>query len=109
MRKIEADNEFNKLKKHVFNNVNPFINLNISAANEHAPEIERNNRVIKERVKAECGRQPHEKLFESLIMAIACESVEWLNAHFAKGEILTRHMGRELIPQRRVFTYEYFT
>ena len=102
MREIEADNEFNKLKKHAFDNVNPFIDSNVSAANEHAPEIERNNRVIKERVRAECGHQPHEKLPESSIVIIAHESVKWSNTHSAKGEILTSIASRTVIERRTV-------
>ena len=43
VREIEADNEFNKLKKHAFDNVNSFIDSNVLTANEHAPEIKRNN------------------------------------------------------------------
>ena len=85
---MHADVEFESLKRMAEAKHNA-PTTNLAAANEHVPEIKQNNRVIEERVEAECDRQPHEKLPKLSIVAIACESVKWSNTHFAKGGILT--------------------
>ena len=53
---IRADNEFRPLKETLFDNFR--IDMNFSNPQEHVPEAERNNRVIKERIRATYHRLP---------------------------------------------------
>ena len=76
MTEIRADHEFDKLKKHAFDNIDSLIDLNIASANEHVLEIEQNNRTVKERVRAAFSHQPCDVLLEQLIIVMTHEAVK---------------------------------
>ena len=63
--------------------------VNTTAADEHVPEIERRNRVIKERFRAARNRAPHFKKFPNIvIIELARQNVLWLNAFPVKASVL---------------------
>ena len=62
--------------------------INTTAADEHVPEMERRNRVTKERFRAARNRAPHfKKLPNIMIIEIARQNVLWLNAFPVKASI----------------------
>ena len=62
---IRCDNEFKPLKETLKEKYG--IEVNLANPNEHVPEAERNNRVIKERVRATYHRLPYNNLPKILV------------------------------------------
>jgi hypothetical protein len=79
---INTDPEFETVKEHM-QYKKPQINP--TSAKEHVPRVERNNRVIKERVRARRSRLPYKKLPKALITHIVIDVVRWLN-NFVKSK-----------------------
>ena len=63
------------------------INLNITAANEHVPQVERQIRVIKERVRAIRHSLPFKYLPSLLLVELTYFSTMWLNAFPPRGGV----------------------
>ncbi len=63
------------------------VDLNIKAAAEHAPEIERAIRTIKELVRAHKSRLPYRKLPALLVIGLVLFSVFWINAFPHKNSV----------------------
>jgi hypothetical protein len=59
--------------------------INPTSTKEHVPRVERNNRTIKERVRARRSRLPYKKLPKALITHIVIDVVRWLN-NFIKSK-----------------------
>jgi len=71
-----ADNEFQALKENL-EELN--IQVHVVTRNEHEPEIERQNRVIKERARATLQTLPYKKIPKKMRIALKHYVVFWLN------------------------------
>ena len=74
---IRCDNEFRPLidpLAHEFN-----VGMNFANLQEHVPEAEQNNRVIKERVRATYHRLPYTHLTKMLVKMLVTESAKKVN------------------------------
>ena len=57
---IHCDNEFKAVFEDIKDDIQAVVNY--ASAKEHVPEAERNNRVIKERIRATLHRLPYRRL-----------------------------------------------
>jgi hypothetical protein len=73
---ILADNEFQVLRDDI---EELGIQMNVVSKNEHVPEVERQNRVIKERARAIIQTLPYKNLPKKIRVAIIQYVVYWLN------------------------------
>ncbi len=73
---ILADNEFQALREDIEERG---IRVNIVAKEEHVPEVERQNRVIKERARAMIQTLPYKKIPKKMKIALIQYVVYWLN------------------------------
>ena len=60
VKRIHCDNEYKSMMDSVKDDMD--IDMNYSNAKDHVPEAERNNRTIKERIRAGYHRLPYKKL-----------------------------------------------
>ena len=84
---VRADPEFAKIERHILEDEENDINLNLSSAQEHVPGVERSARTIKERVRAWHSRMPYTRVTEWMIVASVEETVKWHNCFPAKGGV----------------------
>ena len=82
---IRCDNEFRPLIEPLADEFN--VGMNFANAQEHVPEAERNNRVIKERVRATYHRLPYRHLTRTLVKILVTESAKKLNFFPAKNGV----------------------
>jgi hypothetical protein len=75
---IHADSEYGKLLEYFKENP-PHIKYNLALPNDHAPEAERNIRVIKERIRATFHSLPFKAIPALFIKELASESASKLN------------------------------
>ena len=61
--------------------------MNFSNPQEHVPEAERNNRVIKERVRATYHRLPYKQLTKTMTITLVMDSAKKLNFFPSKNGI----------------------
>jgi hypothetical protein len=73
---ILADNEFQALKDDV---EELGINVHVVTKDEHVPEVERQNRVIKERAKAIVQTLPYKKIPRKMRIVLIHYVIFWLN------------------------------
>jgi hypothetical protein len=73
---ILADNEFQALRDDI---EELGINVHIVTKDEHVPEVERQNRVIKERARATVQTLPYKKLPKKIRVALIQYVIFWLN------------------------------
>ena len=99
---IHCDNEFRPLIEKYENDPNCDIVGNYSAAHAHQPDAERNNRVIKERVRATFHRMPYKVLPKGLLVALVMESAKKLNFFPAKGGVSKYLSPRMILHQQNL-------
>ena len=73
------------------------IDMNYASAQEHVPEAERNNRVIKERVRATYHRLPYRAIPKVMIKILAMECTNKLNFFPPKGGVSPYYSPRMLL------------
>lgn len=91
---ILADNEFYALREEL---ENEGVSVNVVAKEEHVPEVERQNRVIKERARAIVQTLPYMRIPKRMQIALIQYVVSWLN-HFPKE-------GQHRSPREMVLGY----
>ena len=74
---IHCDNEFRPLMDELRDHYN--VTMNYANPQEHVPEAERNNRVIKERFRAAFHRLPFKALPKIMVKTLAMECAKKLN------------------------------
>jgi hypothetical protein len=74
VKEIRCDNEFRPLMDSLANEFD--IRMNYANPQEHVPEAERNNRVIKERVCATYHRLPYKQLPRTMMKVLIMESAK---------------------------------
>ena len=83
---VMANGEFAPLEEFLYS-LPGTPRLNLSAANEHEPYVERQIRVIKERVRAVCHSLPFSSLSMQITMHMVFFVVKLLNYFPAKGRV----------------------
>jgi hypothetical protein len=74
---IHCDNEFRPLLEPLSNEFN--VKMNYSNPQEHVPEAERNNRVTKERIRANYHRLPYKRLTRLMVKILVTKCAKKLN------------------------------
>jgi hypothetical protein len=88
------DGEFVPLKHEL---ASRGIALNTTSANEHVPKIERQIRVIKERVRATRHTLPFKVLPLTMLIELVYSSILWINAFPPKGGVSTNLSPRNIM------------
>ena len=96
---IHGDQEFKPLKDDL---QEWKIDLNLANAQEHVPEAERNNRTIKERVRAVFHSLPFRAIPKIMIKHLVMDSARKLNFFPANGGISKYYSPREILHQRKL-------
>ena len=76
---IHCDNEFHKAMDNFTAAQDSVINMNYANAKEHVPRVERNNRTIRERVRASYYQMPYKHLPRILVKYMVSEAARKLN------------------------------
>ena len=95
MNEIHCDNEFRALMNPL--GIKHGIYFNFANPQEHVPRAERNNRVIKERIRAVYQQLPHMRMCLKLLIAICTESTKKLNYFPAEHEV-SKYYSPRMIP-----------
>ncbi len=85
IRDIHCDNEFRPLMEPIKDELG--VDMNYANAEDHVPEAERNNRTIKERVRALVNGLPFKIMPRAMIRKLAMLCVKQLNMFPAKGGV----------------------
>ena len=94
VHKVLMDGEFAPLK-HLLAEMK--VQLNLTAANEHVPRIERQIRVIKERVRAARHTLPFKIIPLLMLIELIYTSTMWINAFPPKGGVSTELSPRYIM------------
>jgi len=94
---IWSDNEFCPLIDDLSNVYD--VTMNFANPQEHVPEAERNNRVIKERVRATYHRLPYRHLTKTLVKTLVSESAKKINFLPAKHVVSQYYSPRMISHQ----------
>jgi hypothetical protein len=97
---IRCDNEFRPLIDPLADEFN--VGMNFANPQEHVPEAERNNRVIKERVRATYHRLPYTRLTRTFFKMLVTESAKKLNFFPAKKGVSPYYSPRMILHQRNL-------
>jgi len=100
IKAIHCDNEFRPLMDPLSTDYE--VSMNYASAQEHVPEAERNNRVIKERFRATFHRLPFERLPAIMIKILAMESAKKLNFFPPKGGVSKHYSPRMILHQENI-------
>jgi hypothetical protein len=100
IKEIRSDNEFRPLQESLSNDFG--IGMNFANPQEHVPEAERNNRVIKERVRATYHRLPYKQITKTMTKILVMDSAKKLNFFPAKNGISEYFSPRMLLHQRNL-------
>ena len=92
---IHCDSEFKPIMDDLQDDLD--IEMNYASAQEHVPEAERNNRVIKERVRAAFHRLPYTAIPKVMIKILAMESTNKLNFFPPKGGVSKYYSPRMIL------------
>ena len=92
-----ADNQFESMRDDI---ANLHVQLHIVAREEHVPEVERFNRTIKERVRANYNTLPFTHYPPVLVAEMVFAAVFWRNMFPLKGGISQTQSPAELIVNR---------
>ncbi len=92
-----VDNQFNPLRDTIGD-----VDLNVTAAAEHAPEIERCIRLIKERVRVQKCRLPFSSLPARIVIGLVSFCVFWINAFPHKSSVSQSLSPRTIITGRKL-------
>jgi hypothetical protein len=95
IKTIHCNGEFRAMMEKVKDNLG--VQMNSSNALDHVPEAERNNRTIKERVRAAYHRLPCKVLPRQLIWYLVTTQASKLNLFPAKGGILLYYSLRIIL------------
>ena len=100
--KIYCDQEFKPLMDDIKDNFTPPIDMDYCATNKHVPEAERNNRVLKERIRAAFHRLPFRALPKLVMKVLVMETARKLNYFPAKHGISQHYSPRQIVHQEKL-------
>ena len=99
---ILADNEFESL----WEDIEEFgVEVNVTAKEEHVPEVERQNHVIKERARAIIQTLPYRNMPRKMRIGLIYYVVFWLNSVAKEGQDFSDFSARDLIFGERKIDY----
>ena len=98
--RIHADNEFHPLLEPLQDEFR--IEMNFANPQEHVPEAERNNRTVKERIRATYHRLPYHTLTKTMVKILVQESAKKLNFFPAKHGVSEFYSPRMILHQRNL-------
>ena len=75
------------------------IKMNFANAQDHVPEAERNNRTIKERIRAAYHRLPYKAITRIMIRYLGMTQCQQLNLFPVKGGVSSYYSPRMLLNQ----------
>ena len=93
--KIYCDGEFSEFMDPVRDQLD--VEMEYAAPQAHVPRAERNNRTIKERIRATFHRLPYNALPRPLMKALVSESARKLNFFPAKHGISSHYSPRQIV------------
>ena len=96
---IIADNQFESMCGNI---ANLRAILSVCARDEHVPEIERFNRTIKERVRADYNVLPFPHVLPNMIVEMVYSAVFWRNMFALRGGVSTTQSPSELVLNRKL-------
>ncbi len=99
---VMADNEFQALKEDL---EHIGMNVHVVSKNEHAPEVERQNRIIKERARAIIQTMPYKRTPKKMRIALVQYTVIWLNNIPNEGQT---HSPKEIIMGEQKLSLNFF-
>ena len=97
IRSLFTDVEFELLKQELIEEDK--VQLNISSANEHVPQVERNIRYVKEGTRSEKLALPYKILPQLLIIAIVKHIVFWINTRPRKEGLSDVYSPRAILTE----------
>lgn len=100
VKTIRCDNEFRPLFEPLADEFD--VVMNFANAQEHVPEAERNNRIIKERVRATYHRLPYRHLTKTMVKIMVSESAKKLNFFPSKNGVSEFYSPRMMLHQRNL-------
>ena len=100
IKEVRSDNEFRPLQETLLEEFE--IKMNFSNPQEHVPEAERNNRVIKERVRATYHRLPYKQLTKTMTIILVMDSAKKLNFFPSKNGISEYYSPRMILHQKNL-------
>ena len=92
---IHCDGEFRSIMDDIKDDLD--IDMNYANAQEHVPEAERNNRVIKERIRSVYHRLPFQAIPKIMLKILAMECTNKLNFFPPKGGISKFYSPRMIL------------
>jgi hypothetical protein len=95
IKTIHCNGEFRAMMEKVKDDLG--VSINFTNALDHVPEAERNNRTIKERVRAAYHRLPYKALPRTLIWYLVTTQASQLNLFTAKGGISPYYSPRTIL------------
>jgi hypothetical protein len=95
IKTIHCNGEFHVMMEKVKDNLG--VQMNFTNALDHVPEAERNNRPIKERVRAAYHQLPYKALPRQLIQNLVTTQASKLNLFLAKGGISPYYSPRTIL------------
>ena len=98
---IHADNEFASVCERVKHQV-PELQYELVPARAHQPEAERNNRTIKERIRAVIHSLPFQAIPNIMVALLAVEVTNHLNFFPPRGGISDYYSPRQIIEKRNL-------
>jgi hypothetical protein len=97
IRMIHCDGEFRGIMEKVEDNLD--VNMNFTNAQDRVPEAERNNRTIKERIRAAYHRLPYKAIPQIMINYLAMIQANQLNLFPVKGGVSQYYSPRIILNQ----------
>jgi hypothetical protein len=92
-----GDGEFRGMMEKVEDNLN--VDMNFTNAQDHVPEAERNDRTIKERIRAAYHRLPYKAIPRIMIRYLAMIQANNLNLFLVKGGVSNYYSPRMILNQ----------
>ena len=96
---ILADNQSESMRGEL---ANLNAHLNITARDEHVPEIERSNRTIKGRMRGNYNELPFQHLHPIFVIEMVYSAVFWRNMFALKGGISKTQSPSEIVLNRKL-------
>jgi hypothetical protein len=97
IKTIHCNGEYCGMMEKVKDNLD--VTMNFTNAQDHVPEAERNNRTIKERIRASYHRLPYKAIPRIMIRYMTMNQANQLNLFPAKGGVSSYYSPRMLLHQ----------
>ena len=96
VKQVFADNQFKCIEDDLLKLDDP-VTVNITAADEHVPRVERNNRTVKERVRCVFSSTPFKKMPIRMVIELVYSTYFWLNSVIPKHGVSQTQSPHEIM------------